>query len=269
LRFRTKALAKRRQAEELDQLPEVAEARGWLAAVALGVVVVGLLVALLVVEVPRRVEAGGALSSGGGLAEVQSPRAGEVVAVLVGPGDRVTAGQPVAQVAAAADGRATPVRSRVSGRVLRVSTRAGRFVVPGTSLVTLAAAPGEAATGAWLFVDPDDAGTIAPGMEVDVEVVAAPAARYGSVPGRITSVGAVPASPQELAVLVANDGLVSRLVRDGPPVIAAVRLERARTPSGLRWTGGSGPPAPLPPGSPVRADVQQGGQRVIDMLLGR
>src|SRR5688572_17240075 len=96
MRFRTKALAKRRQAEELDRLPEVAKPRGWLAALALAVLVAVLVGFLFAGTIPRRVTGNGVLASEGGIVEVQSPRAGEVTEVLVAAGDTVGATTPIA-----------------------------------------------------------------------------------------------------------------------------------------------------------------------------
>ena len=55
MQFRARALAKRRQADQLDGLLTVARPRGWLALAALGLVVVALVVAAFVVEVPRTI----------------------------------------------------------------------------------------------------------------------------------------------------------------------------------------------------------------------
>jgi multidrug efflux pump subunit AcrA (membrane-fusion protein) len=268
VRFRTKALAKRRQAEELDRLPEVAKPRGWLAALALAVVVIGLVGYAVAGEIPRRVEADGVLSSRGGIIEVQSRESGEVTRMLVEIGDRVKPGSTVAEIESPDGGRAE-ITSGFQGSVLELRTAEGRVLQPGSEVVTIAAEPGEKPTGAYLFVDQSVAAGVAPGMKVDVDVSSAPSQEFGVVRGEVDSVSGAPISPQEMDVLLSNDGLVEQFTEDGPPILATVELDRADTPSGLRWSNGDGPDFPLTPGTIVAADVQQGEQAVLDVVLGQ
>jgi multidrug efflux pump subunit AcrA (membrane-fusion protein) len=268
VRFRTKALAKRRQAEELDRLPEVAKPRGWLAALALAVVVIGLVGYAVAGEIPRRVEADGVLSSRGGIIEVQSRESGEVTRMLVEIGDRVKPGTAVAEVEST-NGARSEITSGYQGSVLELRTAEGRVLQPGSEVVTIAAEPGEKPTGAYLFVDQSVAAGVAPGMKVDVDVSSAPSQEFGVVRGEVDSVSGAPISPQEMDVLLSNDGLVEQFTEDGPPILATVELDRADTPSGLRWSNGDGPDFPLTPGTIVAADVQQGEQAVLDVVLGQ
>lgn len=267
VRFRTKALAKRRQAEELDRLPEVAKPRGWLAALALAVLVAGVVVFLLAGSIPRRVTGDGVLASAGGVAEIQSPRAGEVTRVLVAPGDEVGPSTAVVTLRGP-DGATTEVAAGQAGTVLGVRTGPGRVLQPGGAVVTIARRPGDEPTRAYLFLDQEDAAGVAPGMEVDVHVASAPSEVFGSVVGHVESVGDAPVSPEEMDVLLANRGLVEQFSRNGPPILATVALHRGDTPSGLAWTSGAGPDFPLRVGTLVDADVQQGEQSVLDVVIG-
>lgn len=260
-------MAKRRQAEELDRLPEVAKPRGWLAALALAVVVLGVVGYAIAGEIPRRVEADGVLSSRGGVLEVQSHQAGEVRQVLVEIGEEVTPDTPVAEITTAAGAR-EEVNADFTGTVLELRTAEGRVLEPGDEVVTLAGEPGERPTGAYLFVSQDEAAGVAPGMHVDVDVSTAPSETYGVVRGEVASVSGAPISPQEMDVLLSNDGLVEQFSEGGPPILATVTLERADNPSGLNWSKGDGPEFPLVPGTIVTADVQQGKQPVLDVILG-
>ena len=267
MRFRTKALAKRRQAEDLDRLPEVAKPRGWLAALALAVVVVGLVIYAIAGEIPRRVEADGVLSSRGGVLEVQSHQSGEILEMLVEIGDEVTAETPVATITNN-DGATEEVNADFTGKVLELRTAEGRVLERGDEVVTLAGEPGDQPTGAYLFVDQGDAAGVAPGMRVDVDVSTAPSQSFGVVRGKVDSVSGAPISPQEMDVLLSNDGLVEQFSQNGPPILATVTLDRSDTPTGLRWSAGDGPDFPLNPGALVTADVQQGEQAVLDVILG-
>jgi multidrug efflux pump subunit AcrA (membrane-fusion protein) len=267
MRFRTKALAKRRQAEELDKLPEVAKPRGWLAALALAVVVIGVVGYAVAGEIPRRVAADGVLSSRGGIVEVQSHQSGEVHEMLVAVGDEVQPDTTVATITNEA-GEREEVPADFTGRVLELRTAPGRVLEPGDEVVTLAGEPGEKPTGAYLFVEQADAAGVAPGLEVDVDVSTAPSQSFGVVRGEVDSVSGAPISPQEMDVLLSNDGLVEQFSEGGPPILATVSLNRDDTPTGLEWSRGEGPDFPLNPGAIVSADVQQGEQPVLDVILG-
>jgi multidrug resistance efflux pump len=267
LRFRTKALAKRRQAEELDRLPEVAKPRGWLAALALGVMVVALLVYLLAGEIPRRLEVEGVLKSRGGVVEVQSTRSGEVTRVLVAIGDRIRPGTPIAELEDPA-GRTARIEARSGGTVLGVRTAPGRVLSPGSPVLTLAAEPDERPDGAYVFVSQEDASGVAPGMPVEVSVDVAPKEAFGTVRGEVASVSGAPISPEEMALLLLNDSLVDQFSGDKAPMLVTVEFRSADTPSGLDWSSGEGPDFPLQPGALVHADIRQGDQTVLDLVLG-
>jgi len=267
MRFRTKALAKRRQAEELDRLPEVAKPRGWLAALALAVVVIGLVAYAIAGEIPRRVEADGVLSSRGGVLEVQSRDSGEVLEMLVEIGDEVDPGTPVAAIESES-GERSEISADFQGSVLELRTAPGRVLEPGDEVITLAAEPGERPSGAYLFVSQETAAGVAPGMSVDVDVSSAPSQEYGVVRGTVESVSGAPISPQEMDVLLSNDGLVEQFSEGGPPILATVELDKSDTPSGLSWSSGDGPEFPLTPGTLVAGAVQQGEQPVLDVILG-
>jgi hypothetical protein len=268
MRFRTKALAKRRQAEDLDRLPEIAKPRGWLAAAALSLLVLGVVAALFAGSIPYRVSGPGVLASEAGVAEVQSSIAGEVTEMLVDVGDVVQSSTPVAELRTA-DGSVVQIPAGQSGEVLVVRTGPGRVVAPGDAIVTLARSPGSEPTLAYLFLGEAAAAGVAPGMEVDVSVGAAPNARYGAVRGVVTSVGQRPVSPEELDVLLANGALVEEFAGDGPAMLVTVGLSPAGTPTGLEWTGGDGPDFALQPGALVDGDIRQGERSLLDVVLGK
>lgn len=267
MRFRTKALAKRRQADQLDRLPEVAKPRGWLAAAALGVVVAGVIVFALAGEIPRRLEASGVLGSKGGIIAVQSQSSGEVERVLIRAGSSTAPKTPALELRVEG-GALETLEAGYSGRVLEVLTATGRVIEPGTDLFTLAGEPGDQPDRAYLFVPPADASGVAPGMEVDLDVSSAPQEAFGSALGTVESVSGAPVSPQQVDVLVANDALVEQFTAGGAPILVTVALDPASTPTGVAWTGGAGPESPLTPGTIVGAEIQQGEQSILDVVLG-
>jgi HlyD family secretion protein len=207
------------------------------------------------------------LGSQGGIIAVQSQGSGEVRKVLVGAGKKIEPDTPVLELASA-DGETSEVTAGYSGEVLEVLVAEGRVVDPGSDLFTLAGEPGGRPDRAYLFLPPSDASGVAPGMDVDLNVSSAPQEAFGSAAGKVESVSGAPVSPQQVDVLVANDTLVGEFTASGAPILITVMLEPAETATGIEWTGGPGPQFPLTPGTIVGAEIRQGEQSVLDVVLG-
>ena len=95
--FRKAALDKLASPEQLDQLVTVADTRGWLAALGLGVVLAAAIAWSVFGSIRTEVEAPGILiRESGQVVGALTPGAGIVERLLVHPGDAVTRGQPIA-----------------------------------------------------------------------------------------------------------------------------------------------------------------------------
>ena len=95
--FRKAALDKLASPEQLDQLVTVADTRGWLAALGLGVVLAAAVCWGVFGTIRTEVEAPGLLvRESGQVVSAVAPGAGMVERLLVHPGDAVTRGQPIA-----------------------------------------------------------------------------------------------------------------------------------------------------------------------------
>lgn len=179
------------------------------------------------------------------------------------------------------------VFSPVTGRVLDLAVQPGQPVVPGQKLGSLAIPTPLQGRRAVVLFTAADASRLTVGDEVKLnpqllsrDSFGGSEQRYGLVPGRILSlssesvdladVSAEVGSQEEAANLMASarersygegGDLTAQLPgRSGAPlVLAVVALEEARTPTGLAWSGGTGPARPLPSRTPaeVEADVEQ------------
>jgi multidrug efflux pump subunit AcrA (membrane-fusion protein) len=268
MQMRTRALERRRMPDELDRMLVVAPSRAWLAVAALTMAVGGLLIWGFTGNLPRQVSAPGVLSSGSP-APIQSLLEGQVAEVQARPGQDLERGQAIAVVTLAGN-RARTITSPFDGRVVSVEIAPGQVVKRGSPLVTLEPSErGSSRLDALVFLDATDGASVAPGMKVNLQVASAPAARFGVVRGRITSVAPYPASTTALTAMLGNADLAARFGRDGPPIVAHVRLARdPSTRSGLRWSTPEGAPFALQPGVSLSAQVIQGSQTPADVVFG-
>jgi len=96
--FRKVSLDRLSSPEQLDQLLQVTDTRGWIALAALGAVLAMALVWGFVGRIPENVTGTGMLIKSGGIFEVVPAAGGRVADVAVSVGDVVTEGQVVARV---------------------------------------------------------------------------------------------------------------------------------------------------------------------------
>jgi HlyD family secretion protein len=97
--FRKVALDRLSSPEQLDQLMQVANPKGWLALATLGTLLAAALAWSIVGTLPERVPGQGILLQSGGVFEVVSQSGGRVVDLPVRVGDLITEGQVIARLA--------------------------------------------------------------------------------------------------------------------------------------------------------------------------
>lgn len=94
--FRKVALERLSSPEQLDQLLQVTDPKGWLALGALGTILVSALAWGIWGAIPSESTGEGILLRSGGLSDLVAPSAGQIEEVLVSAGDVIEKGQPVA-----------------------------------------------------------------------------------------------------------------------------------------------------------------------------
>jgi multidrug resistance efflux pump len=269
VQFRIKALNQLQKPDDLDLLMKVTKMRGWIALGVLGAVVTGAIVWSFVGHLPSEVTAPGLLSKPQGVTVVDSQISGQVTKVLYHEGP-IKAGAPIVEVAKD-DGSTVIVRSRWGGEVTGNPIDEGNFIEPGTPLMYIERSnvPNNRLL-AFLFVDAGKADSIAPGMKVDLNVSAAPAAAFGVLRARVTSVEAYPATFQEVKSLLTDDQLAHQFTDSGPTTIVTVDLTKdPKTRTGYKWSTKKGPPFPIRSGIAVKGTVIQGTQAPIKLVFGK
>jgi len=96
--FRKVALERLSSPEQLDQLLQVTDPKGWLALSALGAILMSALAWGIWGSIPTESTGEGILLRRGGVSDLVAPGAGQIEKVLVSVGDVIEKGQPVAQI---------------------------------------------------------------------------------------------------------------------------------------------------------------------------
>lgn len=267
--FRRTALQHLASPDRLDEAIQVTNPRGWLALAAVTVVLLAAVIWGTVARVPTIVRGNGYLLRAGGVQTVEAPLAGRVLALLVRPGAYITEGQPVASIGRA-DGEPVEVTASVSGRVLDLRAAAGHEVERGDALVSVEQT--DQPLEARVFLAPDRAARVSPGMPVQLALAAGQRGEAGVLLGEIASVSAYPATIAGVSRLLANEDLARALFAGGPPVEVRVTLQPGNLPDTYRWRGAAPPPerlAQVQGGTPLSAEIIAGEQPPLMLLLGR
>jgi HlyD family secretion protein len=185
------------------------------------------------------------------------------------------------------------------GMLLGLSVDPGQAVIPGQRLASVGVGPepqrsNQDRTAIALFSDADVA-RLKPGMPIQLDLqlqtrdrYGGSSQRYGLVEGRIANIAPASADLAEVSRAVGDADLAGSLIarsrqaafgEGGDPLatlpdkatapvrIVTVTLERADTPSSLRWSGGSGPNLQLENGTPAKSEVVVERRSPVSFLL--
>ena len=185
------------------------------------------------------------------------------------------------------------------GMLLSLTVNPGQAVIPGQRLAAVGLGPepsagGDERTAIALFSDADVA-RLKPGMPIDLDLqlqtrdrYGGSSQRYGLVEARIATISPASAGLAEVTRAVGDVDLATSLIarsrqaafgEGGDPLatlpnqatapvrIVTLRLERADTPSGLRWSGGRGPDLSLENGTPAKGEVVVERRRPVSFVM--
>jgi hypothetical protein len=267
--FRQTALERLSSPEQLDQLVRVTQPLGWLALLALSLVMLAAIVWGILGRIPVQVEGQGILLSSGGIHDIVSPASGQVTDLFGQTGDVVQAGLIVASIAQ--EGQAfVPVTSPYTGRILELKVDKGSVVEKGTPLLSIESLNPEGSVDlvAVIYTAPAEGKKIRPGMPVQVSPSTVQREEYGFMLGRVDSVGQFPATQQGMQRVLGNADLARTLSADGAPIEVRIELQRsAASASGYAWSSQASPPIHIDSGTLCTAWVTLSERRPISLVL--
>jgi len=153
-----------------------------------------------------------------------------------------------------------------AGRVLELLVDRGAVVSPGTPVLSMEIVSEELV--AVIFVPAALGKQVRRGMEARVVPSTVKREEYGYMLGEVTRVAEFPATARGMQRLLANEGLVSDLLEQGPPIQVDVALGRdPSTPSGYRWSSSLGPDTEISSGTLAAGSIIVHEDRPIALAL--
>lgn len=239
--------------DRIDQLFRQTSRRLWWGVAALGAVVAIGVVWTAAVDRVITVQSQAVILPPDGLFNVSQVQTGHVVGIAADVGDTVSQGEKLAEVVVPGADDPIPVESPLDGTVVVVGTRTQEVAAAGSTLFVIAPADQEV-VAIGLF----PAGAISSleaGQEASVAINGISPDSYGRVEARVATVAEVPVSASRLTQLTGDLSIAAALAQQGPLYEVIVELDRAATPSGLRWTRGEGPTQPVPIGAIAQVSI--------------
>lgn len=272
--FRPEALERLSSPEQLDRLVQVTSPMGWLALLTTAVLLLSVVAWGFLGRLPLTVAGPGVLLRQGGLHTVPVMVPGQLVDLLVEPGDVVSPGQVLARLQPATQ---YPTVARVEvlaprgGEVATIHVTPGEFVSSGDGLLNLREEEGD--LRALLYLPGDQGKRVRRGMTARISPSTVEVEDYGYLLGRVTDVASYPADRREMLGALGSEDLVEFFLKDGnvyqaAPVAIWVELERdLSTPSGYRWSSRPGPDSGVTAGTVCDARIVVESQRPVDLVI--
>lgn len=232
----------------------VTEVRHWLVLLGIALVCAGVLAWLVLGSAAEGVSGRGFVVPADGFREIGADVDGYVEEIRVRPGDPVTAGQVIA-VVRADDGRRAEAAAPSTGAIVTVLVREGTLSLQGDAIATMESDAGDLIIAAFLPAGP--AKRVATGMEAGIALDFVPVSEHGRLVGLVEAVAPVPASAERVLLLTGGNAELAAYFLDAGPVLeVSIRpVADASTPSGYRWSVGSGPDITLSAGALADATV--------------
>jgi hypothetical protein len=260
--FRKAALKRLASPDQLDQLMQVTNPRGWVALAGFALLLFAALLWGVLGTISTTVEGRGVLLRGG-IKPLLSPADGVVEKFLRRAGDEVKKGEPLVALTTASGPRT--VHSPFHGRMLNRTAKEGDPVKKNTALLMLESLAEPLL--ARLYVPVSEGYKVQTGMAVHVWPANVKADEFGYLVGKVVSTGRFPITRQELADRLGNDDLAGDLLAGAAKLQILVSLTEADTPSGFRWSGGRGPDLPLYSGTPCQARIVVARHRPLHLVF--
>lgn len=266
--FRKVALERLSSPDQLDQLMQVTNRRGWLALVAVGALLATAIAWGFLGTVSTKVSGSGILVTRGGMNGVLVSQPGEITNLHVGIGDVVERGQVVASLFRGepmTDNRMSYVASQHNGRVVEIMADQGDYVQQGMRLMNLE--PLDGRLEALIYVPLNDGKRVRSAMEVEIALSTVRPEEFGYLLGRVKSVSDFPVTEQGMVRVLGIPELARHFALAGQPYeIAAELLMDPESPSGYIWSS-RGPETRVESGTSCTARIVVERQRPVSLVI--
>ena len=162
------------------------------------------------------------------------------------------------------------VVSTHAGRVIEVRSMVGDVLVPGQPIISLELTGEHQSLEALLYVDSRQGKALRPGMQVQLVPSVVRRERHGVLLGKVRVVESFPSTRRGMMRVLHNEQLVDAFLSETANTPIAVRAELEfdnKTPTGFRWSSGTGPDLTLTSGTRCAAYVTTRSQRPIGLVF--
>lgn len=158
------------------------------------------------------------------------------------------------------------VVSPYEGRVLELMADRGDLVSPGTAILSMEVVSEELM--AVLFVPASSGKQVKPGLVARISPSNVKREEYGFILGKVVWAAEFPSTSRGMLRLLANQELVNKLMKEGPPIQIDVALERdPATPTGFKWSSSRGPELDISSGTLAIGSVIVREERPISLVI--
>ncbi len=159
--------------------------------------------------------------------------------------------------------------SPYTGRILEITLNENDVVAAGSAIMTMELTGKEIKDiELVLYVPSADGKKVRPGMDVQISPSTIKKEEFGSLLGKVTSVGLFPATPAGMMKVLGNEALVREMMAAGTPIeVYADLIPSSATVSGYKWTSPRGPNTQLYSGTQCVGEVVVKSQRPISLVI--
>jgi hypothetical protein len=262
--FRQTALEALAAPEDLYKLNRLIEPRGWLALIAVMVLLVLGVAWGVFGTLPEVVQARGVLFRPGRIQEIKVEESGQLSNFQLKVGDSVREGQLLARLKNNV-GNIVELKSPADATVMEVLAENWQTLKAETVIARLDFLNNRPLQGLAL-VPLSQLGQLKPGQKVQLKPLAASNGNYGFLSGTTSKVSTFPASSESLITLLKDREQVAALLSDGPVTEVEIVLDYKA--GALEWSSGHSPEINFNSGTPCQVILTIGERHPLSLFFG-
>jgi HlyD family secretion protein len=154
----------------------------------------------------------------------------------------------------------------VDGTVVQIAGKQGAYVEAGDQVAVIEERGGGLHVVGYFPIQ--EGKKLVVGMSAQVTPTTVERDIYGSINGKVSYVGALPATEAGLMSTLGNEALVTQMMSAGAPIVVYIELDLdPDAASGFAWSSSYGPPGQITSGTTVSAEVNVREALPISLLL--